>query len=381
MTMDQKSPDRRNLLKILGSVAGVGGLAGCLGDSGNSSGGSGGGNDSGGGGGGGNGSGGSSGNNSGSGNGSDGSGGGGETGMVMLTSTSTTSAYAMSQGIAATVNQNNNTVNVDARPSEGTNANVGQLQRQAAQIVYIQNWTANKLREGQDPFSDLSFTPNQVHHLYDLGWFLCTGNQGWETVADIESGSRVSPTPRGSGTSEMLQQALGYATEDYERVSIDYGSQGSAMSAGRLDVGAGTFVNFSVEPGWLQEMKGTVDLRLLDFPDNVASKLRQDPAINVTDIDTSQFDGFAYAPDQLTTPSLSYNFIARNDFSYDAVYSYLETLHANREGLEEYNALLGPLADEQQFLANPYDMPFHPAAADFYEEIGIWNDDLTRGEE
>jgi hypothetical protein len=357
---------RRTFLATAGA-AGAAALAGCAGGAGgNDSGSGGGGNDSGGGG---------------NGSGGNGSGGGGGTGMVMLTSTSTTAAYAMSQGIAATVNQNTDAVNVDARPSEGTNANVGQLQRQEAQIAYIQNWTANKLREGEEPFSDLSFTPNQVHHLYDLAWFLCTGNEGWKTVADIESGSRVSPTPRGSGTAEMLEYALGFVTDDYERVSIDYGSQGSALSAGRLDVGAATLVNFSVAPGWLQEMKSTVDLRMLDFPDEVVSELQQDPAINVTDIDMSEFEGYAYTPDQLRTPSLSYNFVVRNDFSYDAVYGYLEALHANREGLKEYNALLEPLADETQFLAGAYDLPFHPAAADFYEEIGIWDDELTRGKE
>ena len=360
------------MLKSLGGAAGIGLFAGCIGGNGGNSGNSSGRN---------NGS--SGGNNSGSGNDSSSGGGGGsgQTNMVMLTSTQTTSAYAMSQGIAATVNQNTNAVNVDARPSEGTNANVGQLEREEAQIVYIQNWTANKINQGEDPFSDLSFTPNQVHHLYELGWFFCTGNQGWQTVADIESGSRVSPTPRGSGTSEMLQHALNYATEDYEVVSIDYGNQGSAMSEGRLGVGAGTFVNLSTEPGWLQEMKGSVDLRVLNFPDNVISQLEQDPAINVANIDTSQFEGYAYIPDQLSTPGVSYNFIVRNDFSYDAVYNYLETLHANREGLKEYNALLGPLANAERFLANPYDMPFHPAAADFYQEIGIWNDNLTRGQE
>lgn len=153
------------------------------------------------------------------------------------------------------------------------------------------------------------------------------------------------------------------------------------MSEGRLDVGAGTFVNFSVEPGWLQEMKGTVDLRLLDWPDGITKKLEEDGSLLVEEIDMSDFEGFAYKPDTLTAPSLSYNFIVRNDFSYDAVYEYLKTLHANRKGLGEYHGLLKPLADEKYFLKNAYDMPFHPAAADFYEEIGIWSDDFTRGQE
>ncbi|MFC7154960.1 TAXI family TRAP transporter solute-binding subunit [Halomarina halobia] len=352
MVVPRGPSSRRTFLKSSLGAAGALTLAGCLGGEGGT--GNGGGNGSG--------------------------GGSGPTDMVMHTATETTAAYAMSQGIAAVVNDNTDAVRIDARPSEGTNANIGQLNRNEAHIVYIQNWSANKIEEGEEPFSDLSFQPYQVHHLYDLGWFLCSGNDGWETVADIEPDSRVSPTPRGSGTAEMLEHALGYVTSDYERISVDYGGQASAMSEGRLDVGAGTFVNFSVEPGWLQEMKGTVDLRLLDFPDDATAEMESDPALLVTEIDTGEMEGYAHAPDPLIAPSLAYNFVVRNDFSYDAVYGYLEALHGNREGLGEYHGLLTPLADEKYFLENPYDMPFHPAAADFYEELGIWSDDLTRGE-
>lgn len=190
---DTNSFRRRTFLTSAGA-AGIAALAGCTGSSGGNSGG-----------GNANGS-----NGSGNASSSGGSGGsGGTTDMVMLTSTETTAAYAMSQGISATVNENAKNVRVDARPSEGTNANVGQLNRKKAQIAYIQNWTAAKIRNGEKPFSDLSFTPNQVHHLYDLGWFLCSANQGWKSVTDIKPGSRVSPTPRGSGTAEMLEHALG----------------------------------------------------------------------------------------------------------------------------------------------------------------------------
>ncbi|MFC6835942.1 substrate-binding domain-containing protein [Halomarina ordinaria] len=355
MVASRERSSRRTFLKTTLGAGGALTLAGCL----EGDGGSGGGNST-----------------------QNGSGGSGASGdLVMLTSTETTSAYAMSQGISAVVSENADEVSVDARPSEGTNANIGALDRNEADIVYIQNWTANKVMEGEDPFGDISFTPNQVHHLYDLGWFLCTPNEGWETVADIESGSRVSPTPRGSGTAEMLEQALSYVTEDYERVSTDYGSQGSAMNEGRLDVGAGTFVNFSVEPSWLQEMKSTTDLRVLDFPDEVIGELEDDPAIVISEIETGELDGYAYLPEPLRTPALSYNFVVRNDADYDTIYTYLETVYGNREALQERNQLMAPLAEGEQFLANPYEMPFHPAAADFYEEQGVWSDEYERGDE
>jgi len=89
--------------------------------------------------------------------------------MIMTTSTETTSAYSMSQVIANAVTQNSD-LDVQARPSEGTNANIGRLQNDESDISYIQNWTASKIANEEDPFSDLSYQPQQAFHLYDLAW-------------------------------------------------------------------------------------------------------------------------------------------------------------------------------------------------------------------
>lgn len=300
--------------------------------------------------------------------------------MIMTTSTETTAAYSMSQTIANAVSQNSD-LSVSARPSEGTNANIGRMSSDDTDIGYIQNWTASKIADGDDPFGDLEFTPYQVFHLYDLYWFLATANEGWETVADIESGARVSPTPAGSGTAEMLEHAISYVTEDYERVSIDYGEQAGAMNEDRLDVGAATLVNGTVEPGWLQQMKGSVDLRVLGFPDASLEEIENDPSIIMSELDTGGLEDYAHMPNPLHTPALSYNFVVRDDFDPDTLTAFLETLWEVREGLGEDNALLGPMAEGDFLMKNAYStLPFHPAAAEFYQEKGIWDDSFDVGE-
>ncbi len=301
--------------------------------------------------------------------------------LIMKTASETTAAYSMSQVIASAVSQNSD-VSVDARPSQGTNRNVSEVVQGKTEIAYIQNWTANKIRQGEKPFADLDHQPYQVFHLYDLAWFLASANGGWESVSDIGSGATVSPTPSGSGTAEMLEHSLSFVTEDYERTSVSYGDQAGAMSEGRLDVGAATYVNLSIEPGWLQQMKSTVDLRVLDWPDKVVQELKDDPAIVVSDIDMSQFENYGYTPDTLSTPTLAYNFIVRDDMDYDTLYSFLEALWAQREGLKEQTGLLAPLSSGDAWVKNAYaGIPFHPAAADFYEEQGLWSDEFERGEE
>lgn len=301
--------------------------------------------------------------------------------MIMKTASETTAAYSMSQVLASAVSQNSD-ISVDARPSQGTNRNVSEVIQGKTEIAYVQNWAANKIRQGEKPFGDLDYQPYQVFHLYDLAWFLATAKDDWTSVTDITADSNVSPTPSGSGTAEMLEHALSFAVDDYKRTSVDYGDQAGAMSEGRLDAGAATYVNLSIEPGWLQQMKSTVDLRVLNWPDEIVSELEDDPAVVISDIDMSQFEKYGYTPDTLSTPTLAYNFIVREDHDYDTLKSFLETLWAQREGLQEQTGLLAPMAEGDAWVKNAYPgIPFHPAAADFYQEKGIWSDEFERGKE
>lgn len=308
-------------------------------------------------------------------------GGDGETTLRMQTATSTTAAYAANQGIAAAVNENTDGLFVEAQTSPGTEANIGALQSGEAEMVYIQNWSAVDIQEGVEPFGDLDFSLNQVFHYYDLPWFFCSGNEELNSIADIGSDTTVSPTPRGSGTAAALEHALEYVTEEYDRVSEDYGEQASAMSEGRLDVGVGTYMNFEIVPGWLQEMMGTVDLRLLEVPDGVVEEWEADERLLAESFPGEDLSGATFAPEEIWNISFAYNFVCRNDLDYDAVYEFLETMYDNREGLSEYHALLTRLEDEEFWVENAYEgVPFHPAAADFYEEIGVWREEFERGE-
>lgn len=305
----------------------------------------------------------------------------GATELRMRTATSTTAAYAANQGVAAAINENTDEVFVEAQTSPGTEANIGALQSEESEMVYIQNWSVVDVQEEVEPFDDLDFSLNQVFHYYDLPWFFCSANEELESIAEIEAEMTVSPTPRGSGTAAAVETALGYVTEEYERVSEDYGEQASAMNEDRLDVGMGTYMNYEIVPGWLQEMMGTVDLRLLDVPEETVQEWEEDERLQAQSFPGEELEDAAFAPEEVWGVEFSYNFVCRDDLDYDAVYTFLETMYDNREGLSEYHALLARLEDEEFWLENSYEtVPFHPAAADFYEEIGIWNEELERGE-
>ncbi|XVH33303.1 TAXI family TRAP transporter solute-binding subunit (plasmid) [Haloferacaceae archaeon DSL9] len=307
--------------------------------------------------------------------------GSGETTVRMRTSTASTTAYAANQGLASAVNDGTDDLFVEAQTSQGTEANLGALNNGDAEMAYIQNWSAYDVREGVEPFDQLDFEMTQVFHFYDLPWFFITDGSDIETLSDIGAGTAVSPTPSGSGTAAALERALGYATDDYERVSSEYGEQGNAMNENQLDVGVGTLMNFAITPSWLQEIASTVDLHVLDVEDSTAQAWEDDERLLSQTADVGQIEN-ATAPGEVPVPTFSYNFICRDDLDYDTVSTFLETMYEQRSALAEYHGILGTFEDDEFFVQNMYEnVPFHPAAADFYENIGVWSDDFERADE
>ncbi|SEQ91196.1 TAXI family TRAP transporter solute-binding subunit [Natrinema salaciae] len=307
---------------------------------------------------------------------------GGQTTVRMRTSTSSTTAYGANQGLASAVNDQTDDLFVEAQTSQGTEANIGALQSEDAEMVYIQNWSAYDVQQGNDPYDQLNFDMVQVFHYYDLPWFFITNSSDLETLSDIGADTKVSPTPKGSGTAPALEKALGYAASDYERVSVGYGSQGSAMNENQLDVGVGTLMNFAANPSWLQQTASEVDMKVLDVEDSTAQAWQDDERLLSQTVDTGQIEN-ATTPGEIAAPTFAYNFVARNDLDYDTVYDFLTAMHEKKAELTEYHGLLATFESNDFWVKNMYDgVPFHPAAADFYkDELGVWSEDFERADE
>lgn len=319
----------------------------------------------------------------------DGGDGGDENQIRMRTTTSSSAAYAMNEGIAAVVNENTDEVFVEARPGEGSEANVNALVRDEVEMIYMQSWTMYDLLNNIGPFSEVDLEVYQTFHYYDLHNFLCT-NQDWMRMDEIEEGAAISPTPSGAGGRPLLTYMLDeYAIgeDNYEALSVDFGEQASAFSDGTLDVGYTTIINSDVVPGWGQEMKQTVDLNLLGWPEDQHDAMEEDERVTLSELDmTGEFEWFADmfrdTPDTVYSPYYPYVFLCKPELEYDKVDELMRTMYDNREVLKDYHSMLGQFEDDDWWISDAYpQVPFHPAAADFFEEIGVWQDDFTRGEE
>jgi len=194
----------------------------------------------------------------------------------------------------------------------------------------------------------------------------------------------------GVGTTAALAGCFGDEDDEggYERISVSFAEQGSALNEGQLDVGVGTLMNFEITPSWLQEAIGSVDeLRVLDVTDDTNAGWQDDETLLVEDVDMEVMEGAdsddVHVPGEVPCPTFAYNFVSKAELDYDLVYTYLEAMWEVREELADAFGIFGYHAEPEFWVQNAYEgIPFHPAAADFYQdELDVWSDEFERADE
>ncbi|WP_081927355.1 TAXI family TRAP transporter solute-binding subunit [Halobellus rufus] len=358
---------RRRFLKSAGLLGAVG-LAGCMGNGGSGDGSSG---DGGSDGGDSEGSGDSGGESTDSGSEN---GGGSEETLVMGTASEVSANFAMMSGLGGVVNENTDDVFLDVRPSASMAANIGRMGRDEIDIGLIESTTAHDVNEGNEPFGDVAVDLRQIVHGSTSDWFLFTEDESLSTIDDITSDHYVAPGPSGSRVTDMVRRVLELGGIEYQERNVGYGDMGAAVAEGRVDVALGAFTNVqvgTVTPGWVQEIKGTVDARLLGLPAELQSEINDEGWGNSFEFEVDP-EGWAYVPDTPRSMSQVTWLYGTAETSADAVYTTLETMYENRDSMGEYHELLSFYTNDEHWTREPHPgFSLHQGTEDFLEEYGL----------
>jgi TRAP transporter TAXI family solute receptor len=307
-------------------------------------------------------------------------GGGGTTTLTMMTSTEDTAAYQMSQGLAAVVNEESDSIEISARPGDGAKQSMRLLDQEEADIAYTDTLNASRIyNEAGDYSGDGAFssTINQVFHYYDIQGGLATqGDSDIRTVNDL-AGAAVSPNPVGTAMRDVMMEHLSHAEfnlDDMEQLALGYGEEAGALSEGRADVVTDIRINASLTPSYVEEQYSiNENAWLLHWPDSAVSSIQDDAALTGSYYPAADIPGPDYGDrdEEWWTETVYVTFV-RESMEDDVLGEVLDIMWENVESLTEYHALAGAWADES-FLSgkmNP-DIPVHPAAQSFYDDLGV----------
>jgi uncharacterized protein len=292
------------------------------------------------------------------------------------------SMYPAAQGLGTAIGENTD-LTIDTRPSDGTDANMGLLDRNEADITLISLETWNNFRENNEPFDELDVEIQQLTHFVSLSLTpIIRDDMGWDTLEDMEPGTELFPSPLGSGSARLVEYALEeHITDDFEFVPTGLDGSASALAEGEIDLVMGGVINGELPAPNVQEIGPSVDSAVLEMP---IEEMGDDPNLEMSEGNSEILEdigGYVSVPDPVHYLDMTYSVVVEKGHNDDDVYDFVESMHELRGDLDEYHAALAPFEDEEHMLNAPMqDLPFHPAAADYYEDTGIWNDDLIRGD-
>ncbi|CAM3880176.1 TAXI family TRAP transporter solute-binding subunit [Alkalicoccus chagannorensis] len=204
-----------------------------------------------------------------------------------------------------------------------------------------------------------------------------------ESVADL-AGERVASDFPGATIAELISEAVLYANgmtwddvQDAPVPSIDRGVEG--LQNNQLDA---TFALVPSTP-LMQEAHNATGLRGFDFlddygpdeiddvPDDVLAEIQSRvPGAQMTTVDP---DG--YIAEETTAIEYPNYFISSSHIDNDTVYEVMETVWEHHEDLHDIHPWFQGWVEEQFFDEEP-EIPYHDGAIEFFEDQGLWNDDV-----
>lgn len=280
--------------------------------------------------------------------------------------------YQMSQGIAAVVNENSDSVELNAEPAAGSSQSPRLVDQGEADFGFMTRLAANDAQQGTGAFED---DPLDMELQHVFNWY--RANMGMvsrsrdeaETVYDIE-GMSVSPSIEGADSRTVLMEHIAHAVDhnDYQITSVGFGQQPSQLSGGQVDIVADVRLNGEIVPSYIEELFSVNDdAYILHWPEDVVSSIEGDDRLSSTyytaddlgtDIGLGDRDGENYA-------DVIYDAVASPDVPAEDVEEILRIMDEHYDDLSGYHSMAEYLTIDWMSDLDS-NLPVHEGAESYY---------------
>ena len=274
--------------------------------------------------------------------------------------------YAFGNVLAGQVSSDTDT-QVTAITSGGSQANVDALDMGDAEIGFAQSDVMAYAYEGSERFEDgvQVDTFSTVASLYMEQVQIVTVNPDIKTVEDLK-GKKVSIGAAGSGVYYNAIDILGVygmTEDDIEPTYESFGDSADSLQDGKIDA---AFVTAGAPTTAVTSLGTAKDVYLVSIDeDHINQLLEQCPyySKNVIAADT-----YGMAED-VTTVAVGAVVIASDDVADEDVYNFISAIYENVDTITTAHAKGAEL--DLEFAASVTSVPYHPGAAQYFEEKGI----------
>lgn len=366
---------RREFIKYAGAASGLAALAGCTGNpDGESDGGSGDSSDGG--------SGDSNGDSGGSSGGSSDGDSGGSQKIVTGWAGEGSAGYSVGTSLAGVIEQNSDSISIDVRATQ-TAENPRLLAQGELDMIYTSSLVHHHVMSEQGAYSERVVDPKplQMYGLFPVEYFfIARSGTEIESFGDL-SGKRVTiynPSTSAWLVGKSALEAVGvYSGIDQRRMEIS--AVPDEFTSGNLDAIMVYTVSQNIVPGWIQELVSRMnddEYQIVLPTDSELEKLQSAPGIIQRSYKPSGIYSNSEPPEVPLFGQLLCMY-AHPELDNEVVQEFMRVTQENSDTLGEQTAFLNGWGEKGLLLdqmAEEY--PFHPGAADFFEEIGWWDEDV-----
>jgi hypothetical protein len=198
-----------------------------------------------------------------------------------------------------------------------------------------------------------------------------------KSVADFVD-KRISTGPPGSGTSQNTKAIITeYGIWDkIKNSNLGYNESVDALKDGTVDAIA-LYSNFGTPSPAMAQLDQSTDYKLVEMDEKILEAVYEKyPDYGPMPVKAGSYK--AAKEDFYTLASFSSE-MADSRMSDEVAYTFVKNIYEHLDELAKYHAMCQNFSLETALSGVPKGVPVHPGAAKYYQEKGVWRDDLTIG--
>lgn len=288
------------------------------------------------------------------------------TSLTFCTGGETGTYYAYGSVLSQYVS-NNTDLSITAVSSNGSQANVEDMDAGSYQLGFCQSDVMSYAYTGTNLFSEIgavdSFSVAAALYMEQVQ--IVTMNPEIKTVADLK-GRSVSVGALGSGTYYNALDVLGVygmSEEDIKPIYQSFGDSAESLKDGKIDA---AFIVAGAPTTAITDLSTSGDVYIVSIEDEYIDKLIEvSPYYKEATIaaDTYGMDADA------KTVAIAAVVLVRDDVGEKAVYDFVSTIFENVDTITEQHGKGAEL--DLEFASSIADVPYHAGAAKYFAEKGI----------
>ena len=292
--------------------------------------------------------------------------GGAGTSLTFCTGGETGTYYGYGSVLSQYVSSNTD-LSVTAVSSNGSQANVEDLNAGSYQLGFCQSDVMSYAYSGTNLFAESGAVDSfsVVAALYMEQVQIVTMNPDIKTVADLK-GKTVSIGALGSGVYYNAIDVLGVygmSEEDINPVYQSFGDSAESLKDNKIDA---AFIVAGAPTTAITDLSTSGDVYIVSIePEYIDKLIELSPYYSVATISADTYGMDADA----TTVAIAAVVLARNDVGETAIYDFVSTIFENVDTITEQHGKGAEL--DLEFASSITDVPYHPGAAKYFAEKGI----------